>query len=295
MQQVECAICERKGNYDVLFRQNFDPSSLDKKIFSARRLPDRIHYQIVRCSICGLVYSTPILEESKLENLYKKSEFTYGTEIPYLKKTYGRYLKRFESLLSGKETLLDIGCGSGFFLEEAQTLGFREVYGVEPSIDAIEKASAAMKSSIINSVFKKGLFENEFFDVVCFFQTLDHINKPNTFLSNVWGILKKGGLVLAINHDANSPSAKLLGEKCPIYDVEHTYLYDKSTMKKLFEKHQFKVAWVGSVSNTYPISYWLRMSPLPFKNTLLKLLSLVRIDKLNLTFKGGNLGLVAIK
>lgn len=295
MQQVECAICEKKGNYDILFRQNFDPSSLNKKIFSARRPPDLIHYQIVKCSICGLVYSTPILGESKLENLYKKSELTYGSEIPYLKKTYGDYLKRFESLLPGKEKLLDIGCGSGFFLEEAKTFGFREVYGVEPSKDAIEKASPAIKDGIINSVFKKGLFKNEFFDAVCFFQTLDHINKPNAFLSEVWRILKRGGLVLAINHDASSLFSKLLGEKCPIYDVEHTYLYDKSTMKKLFEKYKFKVTWVGGVSNTYPLNYWLRMSPLPFKNTILKLLSIVGFGGINLTLSGGNLGLVGIK
>ncbi len=90
-----CAICE-KNNYEVLYPENFDIKKINSRIFSARRLPDRMHYQMVQCKTCGLVYSTPILEYEKLEKLYKKSSKSYNKHLENLRETYGYYLRELE-------------------------------------------------------------------------------------------------------------------------------------------------------------------------------------------------------
>ena len=70
-------------------------------------------------------------------------------------------------------------------------------------------------------------------------------------------------LTLILNHDIDAPSAKALGEKSPIVDVEHYYLYSKATLSKLAEAHGFEVVESGSVWNDYSAGYVARLLPLP--------------------------------
>ena len=252
-----CAICE-KNNYTILYPENFNLEQINSRIFSARRLPDRIHYQIVKCKKCDLVYSTPILEYDKIEKLYKKSFTSYNEHLENLKETYGFYLKELsrhprpaspieadrrswdrgsslDSRLRGnnKPKLLEIGCGNGFFLEEAIRQGY-EVYGVEPGKPSIEKAKPSIRKNIINDIFRSGQFKKNFFTVICCFQTFDHMPNPDETLVESYKLLKKGGLMLFFNHDIGAWQNRWLGEKSPVIDIEHTYLYDKKTMHKIF-------------------------------------------------------------
>jgi len=73
LKQVRCAICKSDKNYRILYKKNFKLSDLNINTFSARRLPDKIHYQMVKCDRCGLVRSTPVIDIKYLSQLYKKS------------------------------------------------------------------------------------------------------------------------------------------------------------------------------------------------------------------------------
>src|SRR5690349_20777444 len=91
-----CAICGVKNNASVLYQANFDITAFNPDIFSARRLPDMLHYQIVRCNICGLVRSDPVADTNLLKTLYQQSSFTYSEDTPNLAKTYAHYLRKTE-------------------------------------------------------------------------------------------------------------------------------------------------------------------------------------------------------
>ena len=308
-----CAICE-KSNYQILYPENFDINKINSRIFSARRLPDRLHYQIVKCNNCGLIYSTPILEYEKIEKLYKKSFTMYDEHLENLKETYGYYLRKLtkfmvrhprsnrgsslDSRLRGndKPKLLEIGCGNGFFLEEAQRQGY-EVYGVEPGKKSVEKAKLEIKKNIIVDTFKPGQFKKNFFDVICCFQTFDHVPNPNDLLKECFKVLKKGGLMLFLNHDAGALTNRLMGEKSPIIDIEHTYIYDKNTMRKIFEKHRFKILEIKSAFNIHHLSYWLHLFPIPnfLKLPLINLLNITGLGKIKIKLNPGNLVLYANK
>lgn len=291
-----CAICN-VGDYKILYKENIDCKKIDAGIFSARRIPDKIHYQIVQCRKCGLVYSNPILEPSKIEKLYKQSKYTYGDYEADLRKTYRKYLKDIMPYLPGKQKLLEIGCGNGFFLMEAKRLGFKEVHGVEPSSESFKKADKVIQKNIINDIFKPNQFKKNFFDIICLFQVLDHLPDPNSVLQECQQILKPGGGILCINHDVSALSAKILGERSPIFDIEHTYLYSKNTLLLLFKKNKFEVVDVFDVANCYPFSYWLRIFPLPkkIKTLLEKFIGLSKLSERRIWLKAGNLGIFAKK
>src|SRR5690348_865502 len=139
MIKTHCAICKSKEDLITFYPATFDEKKVTGKRFSARLAPDRMHYRFVRCKNCGLIFSNPIFPAGKINDLYKKSYFVYKKESEYLGKTYLKYFKEgIKSSDLSKLSVLDVGCGNGFFLEELQKIGIKKVYGVEPSVDSVK-------------------------------------------------------------------------------------------------------------------------------------------------------------
>jgi SAM-dependent methyltransferase len=110
---------------------------------------------------------------------------------------------------------------------------------------------------------RRGLFVGEEFDAVCMFQVLDHLPDPNEVLAACMEVLRPGGVLLCLNHNIEAISARLLRERSPIVDVEHTYLYSPSTMKLILEKNGYRVVELGSARNVVSIEYLNHLMPLP--------------------------------
>ncbi len=292
---TRCAICDTENNDTELYPAKFDMQAFKTDVFSARRLPDRIHYRIIKCNTCGLIRSDTVVDPQILAQLYAKSTFNYDDEVANLRFTYGRYLFKLDNYGVQKGALLEIGCGNGFFLEEALAQGYATVRGVEPSADAIAKASSKVRPYIVCDIMHPGLFESEQFDVICMFQVFDHIPNPGYLLEECFRILKPGGMILCINHNVQSVSARLLKERSPIIDIEHTYLYSSSTMSNIFAAHRFKVVHVGSVYNKYTMHYLAWLAPLPaaLKSMILTFIKSSYIGHIRVSVPLGNFHVIA--
>jgi len=297
MQPTRCAICQTTGQATELYPANFRFEDLTPAAFSARRSPDRLHYRLVRCQQCGLVRSDPIAPPELLERLYQASEFTYQAEVADLRHTYGRQLERISRFGARKGALLEIGCGNGFFLEEALAQGYLEACGVEPSRHAVAAAGPKVKDRIRNELFRPGMFKPATFDVICLFQVMDHFPDPGSVLEECHRLTVSGGHVLAINHNVQALSARLLGRFSPIFDIEHTFLYSPRTMRLLFAKSGFEVLSVGPVVNRFALRYLLQLSPLPrrLKSRIVRVLQAIGAGGLRLSLPLGNLALIARK
>lgn len=297
LHSTRCSICNTEGNASQLYPANFSLQAFNPDIFSARRLPDRLHYRIVKCNVCGLVRSDPVIDSREIEKLYQESFFNYDEEVVNLKKTYGFYLARLTDYNPSKGALLEIGCGNGFFLKEAEEQGYAQVLGVEPSNAAVAKAAPQIKPNIICDIMQPGLFEAGQFDVICLFQVLDHIPEPNILISECYRLLKPQGLVLCITHNIEALSAKMLKDKSPIIDIEHTYLYSPSTISRIFRLNNYRIKDSGAVLNRYSLYYLVRLMPLPvlLKRLLLVLLEKNPLRRLWITLPLGNLYLIAQK
>ncbi len=297
LRDTRCMICETREFDREVYRMNFQPSDLNTHVFSARRLPDRLHYRMVRCGQCGLLRSDPILKEEELSRLYSGSEFTYAAEAAFTGATYLEYLQKTLPLVRERGRIMEIGCGSGFFLDRALAEGFQEAWGVEPSVAAVEQASPRLRDRIRIGLYDRTTFAPEQFDVICAFQILDHAPDPAGMLRACFEHLKPGGVALFINHDAGALSARLLGELSPIVDVEHTVLFDQRTMRRIFEHCGFRVHDVFSVRNRYPLQYWVKMTPLPgpLKAAGQAVLRTSGLGRIPISLKAGNLGTIAVK
>lgn len=261
---TKCALCgsTSKHDYQVIFPSNYDQKNV-AELFSARRLPDGIHSQIVQCKKDGLVRSTPVLEDKVLNQLYKESDFTYQHEVKNLVTTYMAALNRVLGRVKKSDKILEIGCGSGFVLSALKKEGFHNVFGVEPSETAVQAAEPGLKSKIIVKPFSHTLFQKNSFNCIFFLQTLDHIPDPEQFLKECYELLVPGGFILSYHHNVNSWSALFLKEKSPIFDIEHTYLYSHKTTQLIFEKAGFNVNLVYSPKNTVSAFHLAWLSPVP--------------------------------
>jgi SAM-dependent methyltransferase len=92
-----------------------------------------------------------------------------------------------------------VGCGDGRFLRYAKEQGF-EVWGIDFDKKSVENVKRNLG---IDTVFAMSLEEfYEYakerglkFDVITFFEVLEHQDKPREFLEMVKGLLKEGGYI----------------------------------------------------------------------------------------------------
>lgn len=294
---TRCAICRTFGNAVELYPAALRDEAFSPAVFSARRLPDRLHYRMVRCGSCGLVRSDPIASTALTHELYQRASFDYESETAGLAATYGRYLSALDGYGATKEALLEVGCGDGFFLEEALRRGYASVSGVEPTVPAVRRARPGLREHIICDVMRPGIFAPESFDVICLFQVLDHLVDPVAVLDECFACLKPCGLVLALNHNIDALSARLLKERSPIIDVEHTYLYSPATMARMFRERGFEVHRVGAVTNRLTLRYLVHLFPIPssIKRAALRWIGETPLGRLPLSLPLGNLYLIAAK
>jgi SAM-dependent methyltransferase len=251
----------------------------------------------VRCRTCGLVRSDPVAEKHLLDSLYAKSSFNYGAEVENLRHTYGRYLERARRHVARAGSLLEVGCGNGFFLEEAHQRGVAEVWGVEPSCAAVAAAPAWLRPRIRCEVMRPGLFSSESFEYVCLFQVFDHFPDPAELVAECFRLLRPGGVVLALNHNISAVTARLLGEMSPIVDIEHTFLYSPATMTRIFSGVGFEVVEAGAAWNSLSLFHLIRLLPLTArpKQVALSLLKRLGVDRWTLRVPLGNLYQIARK
>ena len=104
---TRCAICGREGEATERWPATLDADAFSASVFSARRLPDRVHYRMVTCNTCGLVRSDPVASEELLAMLYASSSFDYGQEVGSIRATYGRVLGWLEGRSRIRGALLE--------------------------------------------------------------------------------------------------------------------------------------------------------------------------------------------
>lgn len=256
-----CAVCELSAPTTEVYESNFNTSFLDAQTFSARRIPDRQYFRWVRCDQCGLLRSDPIVDLD-LSYLYTESTFDYESELKGLGETYSKIIVKNCKLENLKFGILEIGGGNGFFLEEMHKLGFDRFLEIEPSNDAKKKALPHIAVNFLTSMFDEKIKLNQEFGLIASFHVLDHLRNPSDFLSLTHKNLREQGEIVVAVHNSKSWSARILKNKSPIFDVEHTYLYDKRTLKLLLEKSGFQEVYIKSYWNSYSLAYLVHLLPI---------------------------------
>ncbi|HXC52084.1 MAG TPA: class I SAM-dependent methyltransferase [Candidatus Limnocylindrales bacterium] len=293
-----CTLCGPGAAKKELYPARFADGDLSAPVFSARRSPDGCHFRLVECAGCGMIFSDPACPPETLGELYAASDVTYGPQEQQIYDSYAPILDRAASRLARRGAFVEIGGGSGFMLKYAAPAGFSSALEIEPSADAERRFVApSPHARFVRSMMTDALLPESSASLICFFQMLDHLPDPLAFLKAVWRALEPGGVAVCVTHDTSGLATRLLGESSPIFDIEHTYLFNHDNLSRLFSAAGFDRIETFAVANDYSIRYWLGLAPLPAapKGALLRTLELAGVADRRLRLRLGNVGAIARK
>jgi SAM-dependent methyltransferase len=186
----------------------------------------------------------PQPSDSALAQIYSANYFL-GDGIPEqeainseMKRATGRlYLDLLESYaVTRGEKLLEVGCGHGDFLVEAQARGF-EVTGVEISPDAAKVAHSKLgNGSILCGEIDQVDLPPQSFDVCILSDVIEHTRNPVRFLEIIHDLLKPGGILFIATPSLDSWSARLLKQNWMEFKNEHLFYFSRETIQHLLFK-----------------------------------------------------------
>ena len=153
-------------------------------------------FQVKQCKECKLIYTDPRLPNENYDKIYSKDYFlsNYIKHENIRKKYWKRQLQSIEEFKpTGK--ILDVGCGTGFFLDVAKSRGWN-VLGVEPSDFAASYAREHYHVAVFNGKLSEAKLEGSSFDLITLWDVIAHLPDPLDVLAEIHRILKEGGLLI---------------------------------------------------------------------------------------------------
>ncbi len=293
-----CPVCAAPADAaGVVHEEFFDPSRVGRLAFASRKPPELMHWRLLECRTCGVVFASPAPRAELLADAYREAGYDSREEARYAGATYGKLVRRLRPGLPMEGGALDLGAGDGAFLEVLQAAGFADVAGVEPSHAALDAADPRIRALIRAGVFSSRDFARGHMRLVSCLQTVEHLAEPLGVFADAHALLRAGGALLVVCHDRTAPVNRLLGRRSPIYDIEHLQLFDPRSLRGLLERAGFRDIEIRSFANRYPLRYWMRLAPLPggAKERVNGVLDRARLGALPLTVPVGNLVAVGWK
>tara|TARA_R110002049_G_scaffold51245_5_gene145087 strand:- start:4350 stop:5210 length:861 start_codon:yes stop_codon:yes gene_type:complete len=207
-------------------------------------------FELIQNSEFGFMETSPLPDSDKLSDYYKSEDYISHTDSKrnLFEKAYHlvrsislkKKLKLINSFSKSSKNLLDVGCGTGDFLQTAQNNSW-EVIGIEPN----EKAQAIANKKTNNSVFeveKLLTFDEHSFDVITLWHVLEHLPNLENQIAIFKELLKPDGTLIIAVPNYKSYDAKHYAEFWAAFDVpRHLWHFNKESVSKLAANFQMEV------------------------------------------------------
>ncbi|MDY6992023.1 MAG: class I SAM-dependent methyltransferase [Pseudomonadota bacterium] len=212
-------------------------------------------WEVEQCQQCGFMFPNPMPSEETMIQAYAlpETEYNYFFQADYLatqsvmnhaapwqqenSKRYLDFLKQFKK--DDNAIILDFGCSSGFFLEEAQKSNWKTI-GIDPG-----NWGQPEKDSVLGiqrcSLFEANIEKNSI-DVIFAASVIEHLTDPVRYLKKLNSFLKPQGIIYVVGlpnmhcHATLLGIDKWIGNHPPI----HLGFYTPRTAKKILENTGFK-------------------------------------------------------
>jgi SAM-dependent methyltransferase len=288
----DCPVCGAAPDQATLFLEaSYDPDRLTGASFASRKVPEFMSYRLLRCGCCATVYASAAPPAEALAASYSVADYDSSEAAELAADTYAAALAPTIAGLARRDRALEIGTGTGVLLERLLAAGFNDVVGIEPSGAAIEAAAPSVRGLIRKGVFDEADFADGSFDLICCFQTLEHVSDPRALVHSCARLLRPGGALALVTHDYAGVLNRLLGRRSPIIDIEHLQLFCRVSLERLLHDAGVPSHEIRSLANRYPLHYWLRLTPLPMglKRVAGGLLGATRLGRVRFGVNVGNL------
>ena len=200
----------------------------------------------VRCRPCGTVYVSPLPDADTIAATYLQPDYHEGVEAAAARmRDEARARARLVADM-GVRSLLEVGCGAGYFLDACGELGI-EAQGVDPSRTGAMAAERGLK------IFQGWLDEfrpDRTYDGAAMFEVLEHVPEPVQMLRTVRGMLRPGGVLALSTPSWSGLPARLLRQRFPmVCPPDHLELFSREGLARLLARGGFTPVTWTSFSN----------------------------------------------
>lgn len=227
---MQCPICDASNNEKGFIKTYSSPFNNQE-------------YKLYHCANCNLEFWSPL---KIIPEFYEKSEFYSLRRLGLSREGIPAQKHFFKNFPFKKGKLLDIGCGDGAFLKKARQVGF-ETYGIDFDGKSIEIARnkfglSNTYSMSLNEFIGFAQERNLRFDVITFFEVLEHQDNPGEFMQHVKGLLSNEGYIAGSVPNRERPLIDCERRRGTIqwdYPPHHFLYLSMTTLQKFFEREGF--------------------------------------------------------
>jgi 2-polyprenyl-3-methyl-5-hydroxy-6-metoxy-1,4-benzoquinol methylase len=206
---------------------------------------------ILRCGTCGYVFADMRLTDEELFALYNERFFTgaefsdYAADERFFRKNFQLRYKELKRFIDPKrhKHLLEIGSAYGFFLDEVRH-EFASVQGIDITDAGVRAARERFGLDVVQADFLAHDYGAQKFDVVCMWDTIEHLRAPHLYLKKVAQHTQPGALLAVTTADVESLNARLRSERWRmIHPPTHLHYFSAATLTRLLDRHGFDVIY----------------------------------------------------
>jgi 2-polyprenyl-3-methyl-5-hydroxy-6-metoxy-1,4-benzoquinol methylase len=202
---------------------------------------ERMGVRCVRCPACTHIYADPVVKRAEALKVYSDDQTAFSVytgsvqkDVDWKKYQYGLdLLETFGP--PGRDSILDIGCGAGVFLQVALAAGWRRCVGVDANAAYASVYREAAGVQYINGTFE-GMDPDIIgrdYDAVAMWNVLEHIYDPRPFLRSLSAVMRRGALLFVMVPNVSSLATRLTRTMSPRFNWKHLHYFSPDSLRRL--------------------------------------------------------------
>ena len=211
-------------------------------------------FHIKRCQECGTAFTFPKRSSREMDASY--SESYYGPDnvkfVTLLENIVGWMTQQrarwIHKQIKPHSRILEIGCGRGLLLGALAQRG-HECYGTERSVLAAKRAKSSNGVKVYTLPLDQLSLEKGTFDLVILWHVLEHLERPEQTLEQVFQLLGTDGVLVLEVPNLSSLQARWSGKYWLHLDIErHLFHFTADGLRRLLRSAGFIVIRKGTFS-----------------------------------------------
>ena len=208
---------------------------------------------LCRCRPCGFVRAAEMPSDAATAEIYSESYFAgneYGDYLADRDVHRRNFAARWRDMvrLAGRiDTVFEIGCAYGLFLEYAASQGATTA-GIDVCGPAIEHARQQLGQRATVGDFLTTPLAADQYEAFCLWDTIEHLPHPEAVIARVVALLPPGGWLFLTTGDIGSATARFRGRRWRmIHPPTHLQYFSRDTMRRFLTRHGLNVVEIRSI------------------------------------------------
>ena len=189
-----------------------------------------------KCPNCGLIYTSPRPSPSEVINLYGHDESHISAQAhiaeEFPKRLYARHHLLLIKRYLERGSVLEIGAGAGYFLDEARAAGF-DVQGIELNSTQADFIRNHLGIPCDDRPLTDASFGGKKFDLIYHCDVISHFHDPIRELRTIRDKLRPGGFMIYETGNLSDVAAKHFRAYTRFQYPDHLFFFGEHNSQKL--------------------------------------------------------------